>query len=155
MNRNSLKWYLVEGPLHMTSHYTKGSMTTLHDLEVSWDGLWTPSFGLLACVWSGPQVPNPTHARKSQHGGKISTCEPRVTIKIWLINIKVKYWVFYEKIVTSLGWELRPNFYWTQLATHVPSLTSKKCMLLGRHPCHNWGLGLGTPCEVVSPNFHH
>ena len=23
-----------------------------------------------------------------------------------------------------------------------------------RHPCHTWDLGLGTPREVVSPNFH-
>ena len=22
------------------------------------------------------------------------------------------------------------------------------------HPCHTWNLGLGTPCEVVSPNCH-
>ena len=27
-------------------------------------------------------------------------------------------------------------------------------VLLCRHPCHNWDLGLGTPCEVVSHNFH-
>ena len=31
---------------HMTSCYTWGSVTTLHDLEVCWDGLWTLSFGL-------------------------------------------------------------------------------------------------------------
>ena len=23
-----------------------------------------------------------------------------------------------------------------------------------RHSCHTWDLGLGTLCEVVSPNFH-
>ena len=26
-------------------------------------------------------------------------------------------------------------------------------MLPCRHPCHAWDLGLGTPYEVVSPNF--
>jgi hypothetical protein len=31
---------------YMTSHYTWGYVTTLHDLEVSWDGFWTLSFGL-------------------------------------------------------------------------------------------------------------
>ena len=31
MNRNSLKQHLVEGPVHMTSHYTRGSVTSLHD----------------------------------------------------------------------------------------------------------------------------
>ena len=47
----------------MISHYTWGSMTTLHDfLEVCWDGLWTLSLGshnfmvtALGYVWSGPQ----------------------------------------------------------------------------------------------------
>ena len=41
--------------LRARSHYTWGTMTTLHDFEVSWDGLWTLSFGLLARVWSGPK----------------------------------------------------------------------------------------------------
>ena len=27
-------------------------------------------------------------------------------------------------------------------------------MLPRGHPCHTWDLELGTPCEVVSPNFH-
>ena len=31
---------------HMTSHYTWGSVTTLHDLEVVWDGLGKLCFGL-------------------------------------------------------------------------------------------------------------
>ena len=31
MNRNSLKQHLVEGRSHMTSHYTGGPVTTLHD----------------------------------------------------------------------------------------------------------------------------
>ena len=30
MNRNSLKQHLFEGPSHMTSHYTRGSVTTVH-----------------------------------------------------------------------------------------------------------------------------
>ena len=32
---------------HMTFHYTWGSVTTLRDLEVSWDNIWTLCFGLL------------------------------------------------------------------------------------------------------------
>ena len=31
MNRNPLKEHLVEGRSHMTSHYTRGSVTTVHD----------------------------------------------------------------------------------------------------------------------------
>jgi hypothetical protein len=36
-------------------------------------------------------------------------------------------------------------------STQVPSLKPKK-LLPCRHPCHSWDLGLGTLCEVVSPN---
>ena len=31
---------------HMTSHYTRGFVITLHDFGGSWDGLWALSFGL-------------------------------------------------------------------------------------------------------------
>ena len=31
MNRNPLKWHVVEARLHMTLHYTRGPMTTLHN----------------------------------------------------------------------------------------------------------------------------
>ena len=63
MNRNSLKYSLVEGRSHMTPHYTWGSVTTLHEfggvlgqpldtffwaLKISWSRL-------LVCVWSGPK----------------------------------------------------------------------------------------------------
>ena len=34
-------------------------------------------------------VPSPTHVSKSQHGGKVPTFEPQVTIEIWLIIMKV------------------------------------------------------------------
>ena len=51
----------------------------------------------------------------------------------------------------DLCWELGLAFCSTQLSTQVPSLTFKKCC---RRPCHAWDLGLGTMCEVVSPNFH-
>ena len=27
-------------------------------------------------------------------------------------------------------------------------------VLACEHPCYTWDLGLGTPCEVMSPNFH-
>ena len=43
MNRKSLKQHLVEA---MVTHYTRGSVTTLMNLEVCWDGLWTLSFEL-------------------------------------------------------------------------------------------------------------
>ena len=53
----------------------------------------------------------------------------------------------------DLCWELYIAFCLTQLSTQVPSLTSKKVCLPCRHLCHTWNLGLGTPCEMVTPNF--
>ena len=39
----------------MTSHYTRESVTTLHDFRgVCWDGLWTLSFGLSQVRGHGP-----------------------------------------------------------------------------------------------------
>ena len=35
------------------------------------------------------RVPSATHVSKSQHGGKVPTCEPQVIIEIWLIIIKI------------------------------------------------------------------
>ena len=37
----------------------------------------------------GSQVASPTHVSKSQHGGKVATCEPQVITKIWLNIIEV------------------------------------------------------------------
>ena len=48
------------------------------------------------CIWYGtmpiylPTLGTPTHVSKSQHGGKVPTCEPQVTTKIWLIITKFK-----------------------------------------------------------------
>ena len=52
----------------------------------------------------------------------------------------------------NTGWELGLAFCSTQLATQVPSPHLQK-VLPCRHPCHTWNLGLGTPWELVSPNF--
>ena len=41
MNRTSSKKHLVESRSHMTSNYTWGPVTTLHDVGGVWDGLWT------------------------------------------------------------------------------------------------------------------
>ena len=64
MNRYSLKQHLVEGPSHMMSHYTWGSVTTLHDFGgvVGWPldtFFWALTISwshLLARVWSGPNI---------------------------------------------------------------------------------------------------
>ena len=58
-----------------------------------------------------------------------------------------------QKSSWDLCWALGLAFCLTQLSTQVPSLPSKKVSPCW-HPCHTWDLGLGTLCEVVSPNFH-
>jgi hypothetical protein len=56
-------------------------------------------------AWSH-RVPSPTHGSKSQRGGKVLTFEPQVTIKIWLIIIKVGSSLFYAKIFAGLVWRV-------------------------------------------------
>ena len=51
----------------------------------------------------GSQVPSPTRVSKSQHGGEVPTCELQAIIKIWLIIIKVRSWLFYAKIFARFG----------------------------------------------------
>ena len=57
------------GPGHIWLHITlEGPWPHHMILEVCWDGLWTLSFRLLACVWSGPHSslnPNATSFYKS------------------------------------------------------------------------------------------
>ena len=50
---------------------------------------------------------------------------------------------FIFSVVLMLNRTLNASF-----EPHLPKVLS--C----RHPCHAWHLGLGTPCEVVRPNFH-
>ena len=42
-------------------------------------------------------APSPIHVTESQHGGKVPTLELQQIIKIWLIIIKVRPWLFYAK----------------------------------------------------------
>ena len=53
-----------------------------------------------------------------------------------------------QKILGFVLWVGSSFLLSTQLSTLVMSLMSKKCCHVGIH------IILGTPCEVVSPNFH-
>ena len=108
---------------------------------------------LLACVWSGSQVPSPTHVKKSQHVGKISTCEPQVTTKIWLIVIKVGSWLFCANYSWGLGLRVGSSFLLNPTC-NTSSKPHLQKVLSCRHPCHSWDLGLGAQCDLVSPNFY-
>ena len=50
----------------MTSHYTSGSVTTLHDLEVSWDGLRMLSF-FSFLLRQKADMSTPKHRRQVHH----------------------------------------------------------------------------------------
>ena len=95
------------------------------------------------------QVSSPTHISKFQHGGKEPFFEHQNINKICLIIIKVGYVLLYAKIVAGLMLRVGSNF----LLNTSPKPHLQK-VLSWRHPCHPWNLGLETPCEVVSTNFH-
>jgi hypothetical protein len=106
----------------------------------------------LVCMGSHSQVPSPSHVSKSQHGDKVPTSGPQDIIEICLIVIKMDLWILMRKYLRDLCWELGLAFCLTHLDTS-PKIDLQR-MYSCRHPCHTWDLGLGTPCEVVNPNFH-
>ena len=79
------------------------------------------------------RVPSPTHVSKSQHGGKVPTCEPQVITKIWLIMIKGRTWLFRAKIFAGLGLRVGSSFLLYPTCKTSPSLTSKKCCHVDIH----------------------
>ena len=96
------------------------------------------------------RVPSPTHVSKSPHGGKVFTCESQWSLKIWLIIIKVRFWLFYANIF--MGLRVKSWLCSIQLATQIPSLTFKKCCHVGIHVIvgtHDLELGV----KLVSPNL--
>jgi hypothetical protein len=95
-----------------------------------------------------------TWGPKFQHGGQVPIFEPQDTVKIWLVIIKVGLY-FMQKYAQDLLGELGLAFCSTQASTQAPSLKPHLQKVLScKHPCHTWDLRLGTPCEVISPNFH-
>ena len=91
----------------------------------------------------GSQVPSPMHANKPQHEGKIPTLEPQETIKFWLVIIKIRSSLFYAKIFMGLVLRAGSCFLLNLILNTSPKPRLQK-VLLSRHPCHTWDLGLGT-----------
>ena len=110
---------------------------------------WCQDFAIHMYTWGeftqGPktQVPSPTHVCKFQHGGKVLTCEPQVTTKMWLIILKVGLSLFYAKIFAGLGLRVGYSFFLDPTCNTSPKPHLQKA-LPGRHPCHSWDLGFGT-----------
>ena len=89
---------------HMTSHCTWGSVTTLlHDLEVSWDNLWTLSFGL-----------------SQLHGhGSWLVCEVALsTITLRLGCVLWNYVLHYHTLVLVLGFSINEEHSCCVLCEH-------------------------------------
>ena len=100
------------------------------------------------------RVPSPPLMLASTNmEAKVPTFEPQDTIKIWLIVIKVGSWLLYAKVYAGLVLWVGSSFLLNPtLNTHLkPHL---QIALPCRYPCHIWDLGLGTPCDVINPNFH-
>ena len=101
----------------------------------------------------GPKVASPTHVSMSQHGGKVPTLDPQETMKIWLIIITVGSLLCYAKIFMGLVLRVGSRFLLDPtLNTNPKALPSK--VLSCRQLWHTQDLGLGTTCEVISPNYH-
>ena len=114
-----------------------------------------PNLSEEAGVHNGSQVPSPTHVGKSLNmdGGELLTFEP---IEIWFIMINNGFWFFYIKYIHwDLCWELSLVFLLDPTLNSGPDRASplnKSCCHVGVHVIlMTWDLG--TPCEVVSPNF--
>jgi hypothetical protein len=84
---------------------------------------------------------------------KVPTFEPQDIIKIWLIVIQVEPRLLYTKVFAGLVLRVGSSFLLNPtLDTHLKLHLQK--VLPCRYPCHIWDPGLGTMCEVISPNFH-
>ena len=102
---------------------------------------------LLELIWiyfraGSHGVPSP----KSQHGGEVPTFEPQETIWIWFVYVQVVSSLYYAE-PHGTCWESRSTLN-TSSKPHLQKV------LPCRYSCHTWDLGLGAPCEVISPNFH-
>ena len=104
--------------------------------------------GLLGLVHMG--VPRPmTHWCQ-----QVPSFEPQETIKVSIISIKVKSWLFLCKKISQVMLRVGSAFFAQPNSQHkFLSPTSKKQILPCRHPCHTWDFGLQTPCEMASPTF--
>ena len=136
---------------------------------------WTHTFGVESC-----EDRDRTMTHKLQHktnenllGLEAVHMESQVPLQLWSPNMEVKsqpsslkrplayplhslqldHAYFMQKKITGLLLRVGSSFLFDQALNTSPNLTSEK-MLPRRHPCYNWDFGLGTPCEVVSPNFH-
>ena len=104
--------------------------------------MWTGSFGILRANSHG--VPSPTHDSKSQHGGEVPTSKPQETMKIWLIIIKVGYWLIYEKYLRDLHWKVGLIFLLDPTLNPSPKPWPQK-MLPCWQPCHIGGFRTWDP----------
>jgi hypothetical protein len=90
-------------------------------------------------------VPSPIHVSKSQHGGKVPTCEPQVFSGIWHNIIIVGSWLFYAKTLAWLGLSVGSSFL-LDPTCNTSSKPHVQEMLPCRHLCHSWELGFVTSC---------
>ena len=109
----------------------------------------------LRAVHVGFHVPSPTHVSKSQHGGK--------SLNFWASwnhsNMVYFHWSWILIILCKLSsgdllvLRVGSSFLLNPTLNTSPKPHPRK-VLPCKHPCHTSDLGLGTPCEVVRPNFH-
>ena len=77
----------------------------------------------------------------------------KLSLKCGEISLEVGYWLIYAKIFARLGLRVGFSFVLDPTRNTSPKPHLQKAPRC-RQPCHSWDFGLGTMCEVVSPNFH-
>ena len=138
------QWWTVWPPLIYNKEYAT-YVRCMHIYFIASCGMLSIDLIELRAISHG--LPSPIH------GGKVLTLDPQETIKLWITVIKVESWLLYGKISQGLRLRVGSNFFLNPTLNTCSKPHLQK-VLPRRHPCHAWDLGLGTPCEVVSPNFH-
>ena len=75
------------------------------------------------------------------------------TFKVWFLSIRFGSWLCYAKQTHMTHVEVRSSLLLDPTLNISPKPHLQN-VLPCRHPCQTRNLGLGTPCEVASPNFH-
>ena len=100
----------------------------------------------------GSQVPLTSASPNMEANSRLSNLMK--PLKHGLLSSKSDlHWSLCPKNSQDLCWAFRSSFFMDPTLNTSPEPHIPKGWMC-RHPCHTWDLGLGTPWEMVSPNFH-
>ena len=83
-------------------------------------------------------------------GGKVPTFEPQEIVRIrFMVFVEVESWLFYAKVLGTCVESWVELFAWPN-SQHMSQASPPKSIAMSASMPY---LGLGTPCEVLRPNF--